>query len=99
MICCGVDGHGPNKPCVFPFIYKKISYSQCIANDNDKLWCSTEVDAHGKYNGKWGNCDSNCGTGTLINLVVSHCLDLDLNGKRPGVTSDGNFSSYLIVRS
>ena len=29
----------------------------------------------------------------------THCLDLDLNGKRPGVTSDGNISSYLIGRS
>ena len=29
----------------------------------------------------------------------THCLDLDLNGKRSGVTSDGNFSSYLIGRS
>ena len=28
-----------------------------------------------------------------------HCLNLDLNGKRPGITSDGNFSSYLIGRS
>ena len=27
---------------------------------------------------------------------TSHCLYLDLNGKRPGITSDGNFSSYLI---
>ena len=26
----------------------------------------------------------------------THCLDLDLNGKRPGLTSDGSFSSYLI---
>jgi hypothetical protein len=32
-------------------------------------------------------------------IATSHCLDLDLNGKRPGVTSDGNFSSYLIGRS
>ena len=29
----------------------------------------------------------------------AHCLDLDLNGKGPGVPSDGNFSSYLIGRS
>ena len=29
----------------------------------------------------------------------SHCLDLDLNGKRPGVASGGNFISYLIRRS
>ena len=27
---------------------------------------------------------------------MSHCLDLDLNGKRPGIHSDDNFSSYLI---
>ena len=32
-------------------------------------------------------------------ISSSHCLDLDLNGKRSGVTSDGNFSSYLIGRS
>ena len=29
----------------------------------------------------------------------THCLDMDLNGKRLGLTSDGNFSSYLIGRS
>ena len=29
----------------------------------------------------------------------SHCLDLDLNGKRPGITFDCNFSSYVIGRS
>ena len=32
-------------------------------------------------------------------MSISHCLDLDLNGKRPGVTSDSNFTSCLIVRS
>ena len=32
-------------------------------------------------------------------MTFSHCLYLDLNGKRPGMTSDGNFSSYLIGRS
>ena len=38
-------------------------------------------------------------TKTLGKLPVlkTHCLDLDLNGKRPGVTSDGNFASYLIL--
>ena len=29
----------------------------------------------------------------------THCLDLNLNGKRPGIASDGNFSLYLIGRS
>ena len=31
------------------------------------------------------------------NLVIH--MDLDLNGKRPGIASDGNFSSYLIGRT
>ena len=31
--------------------------------------------------------------------IPTHYLYLDLNGKRPGMTSDGNFSSYLIGRS
>ena len=35
----------------------------------------------------------------LPNGTTSHCMDLDRNDKRPGVTSDGNFSSYLIGRS
>ena len=29
----------------------------------------------------------------------THCLDLGINGKIPGITSDGSFSSYLIGRS
>ena len=38
-------------------------------------------------------------TKTLGKLPVlkTHCLDLDLNGKRPFVTSDSNFASYLIL--
>ena len=35
----------------------------------------------------------------LAKRTSVRCLDLDLNGKIPGVTSDGNFSSYLIGRS
>ena len=34
-----------------------------------------------------------------IKVDKSHCLDLDLNDIRPGIASDGNFSSYLIGRS
>ena len=31
--------------------------------------------------------------------TISHCSYLDLNDIRPGIASDGNFSSYLIGRS
>ena len=34
--------------------------------------------------------------GFKIFIEQTHCLDLDLNDKRLGVNSDGNFSSYLI---
>ena len=34
--------------------------------------------------------------GVKIFIEQTHCLDLDLNDKRLGVNSDGNFSSYLI---
>ena len=38
--------------------------------------------------------------GTRSSRRSSHCLDLDLNGKRPGITSDGSLvHMYLIGRS
>ena len=42
-----------------------------------------------------------CASFSYVNIsyVLAHCLDLDLNGKRTGIASDGNFSSYLIRRS
>ena len=33
-------------------------------------------------------------TGFVLLACVPHCLDLDLNVKRPGISSDGNFTSY-----
>ena len=70
--CKTIYGPFPNKPCVFPFIYKDISYSQCTTKDHNVLWCPTEVDAYGKYiSGKYGECNSNCGTGTLMYRKVA----------------------------
>ena len=62
---CGTkNGPVAKKPCVFPFNYNDISYTKCTRDHHDQPWCSTEVDAYGKHvKGKWGNCDSNCGTG------------------------------------
>ena len=31
----------------------------------------------------------------ILIINKAHCLDLDLNGKRPGVTFDGNFKFIL----
>ena len=62
---CGTkNGQVAKRPCVFPFNYNDISYNKCTRDHHDQPWCSTEVDAYGKHvKGKWGNCDSNCGTG------------------------------------
>ena len=62
--CATKNGPVAKKPCVFPFNYNDISYTKCTRDHHDQPWCSTEVDAYGKHvKGKWGNCDSNCGTG------------------------------------
>ena len=42
---------------------------------------------------------SDAKTKRTFDIALSHCLDLDLNGERPGIASDGNFNSYLIGRS
>ena len=64
FIIQGCGGPDANKPCIFPFEYSGKTYSKCTAKEHDQPWCSTEVDGYGKHvKGKWGNCDSNCGTG------------------------------------
>ncbi len=48
------DGHA----CVFPFIYKTVSYSNCTTVQNNGIaWCATETDANNNYiTDKWGKC-------------------------------------------
>ena len=57
----------PNSPCIFPFIYNNVTYTQCTWDSahktNNKPWCSGEVDAKGNHltgERKWGNCAANC---------------------------------------
>ena len=52
-----------NNPCVFPFIYKDITYKGCtdVDSSNGKLWCATEVDSSGEVvDNKWEDCQENC---------------------------------------
>ena len=62
--CVTKGGPDPNKPCVFPFNDRGISYNKCTSGTSGgKPWCPTEVDKNGYYlTGKWGECGSNCGT-------------------------------------
>ena len=60
-------------PCHFPFVYKNITYNDCIKVDHKAYWCFTKINdttgllrgttAKRKYLGKWGNCDSSCPKG------------------------------------
>ena len=56
-------GNGGNANCVFPFIYKGVSYDYCVTLDKNIPWCATtdnyDIDGH------WGRC--------LITLSASKC--------------------------
>ncbi|KAL9982556.1 hypothetical protein ACROYT_G004615 [Oculina patagonica] len=38
--------------CVFPFVYRGVSYDRCTWINNNKLWCSLDA----VYAGQWANC-------------------------------------------
>ena len=57
------------KNCVFPFMYKGKSYTQCTKDysENEKFWCANEVEPFTRniVNEQWGDCDDRCpGTGS-----------------------------------
>ena len=44
-------------PCVFPFIYREVTYNSCTDTDSDtgQPWCAIEVDSDGwVVDHKWG---------------------------------------------
>ena len=52
-----------NNDCVFPFIYKGVSYNSCTKaeSSNGAPWCATKVDSNGEaVNGAWEDCDEGC---------------------------------------
>ena len=50
-----------NEECVFPFIYSEIEFNECTDFQNGGvLWCATQVDGDGYYNGNYGTCSENC---------------------------------------
>ena len=66
-ICVTVAGASKGKPCIFPFKFNGVTYSECTWNQahltEHKAWCSTLVDASGTHvggQGKWGNCGPGC---------------------------------------
>jgi hypothetical protein len=55
--------------CVFPFVYKSISYTTCTGVDtlNGGLWCSTMA----KYEGGWKQCTDPCKNKWPAKAIIS----------------------------
>ena len=83
--------HNKHSDFVRAFLFSQ--FWSCMRNDLIFSFCesSTSLTSSIVSYQKWLHC--------LRWTWWSHCLDLDLNGKRPGITSDGNFSSYLIGKN
>ena len=67
VACSTTSGEDPNKPCVFPFIFKGITYNWCTKDGNEsgdtEAWCATKVDGSGEYERgttNWGFCEPKC---------------------------------------
>ena len=63
--CQTKSGPSPNKPCIFPFMWRGETYNECPIDpdDSNQRWCSTKVDLNGKHitgEGHWGHCNSKC---------------------------------------
>lgn len=44
------------QPCIFPFIYKGVEYSECVPGRSNTSWCATEVDDDGVSYRAYGYC-------------------------------------------
>lgn len=42
------------EPCVFPFIFKGKSYSECLVEGRARLWCATTANYDRDH--EWGFC-------------------------------------------
>ena len=62
--CKTISGPAANENCVFPFIFRHKTYTDCTLDgagndDSDRVWCSVEVDPDTRKHikGRWGYCD------------------------------------------
>ena len=48
------DGNSNGACCVFPFVYKSKSHTQCVEGSGSRTWCSTT--SNFAEDDKWGYC-------------------------------------------
>ena len=67
--CNTNGGDHPDVPCVFPFNYNGITYTECTDVDNDGVaWCATSTLYGNTIWGYSGNCEDSC-PGVLGNSI------------------------------
>ena len=80
------------RPCIFPFIYRDKTFSQCTSLDSDtgQPWCATEVDQDGwVVDHAWGDCDQGCPGGLnpcderFFSIQDGKCIDVSVPGAIP----------------
>jgi len=59
---CGWQGSeafvaGLGSPCIFPFVYKNVTYNSCTSEDHHRPWCATSAN-FAPHTGRWGNCEA-----------------------------------------
>ena len=62
MFCSVYTADGT--PCVFPFIYKNVTYHECTTKETKAPWCSTTANYDRDL--KWGYCRP----GMLVDLIT-----------------------------
>ena len=72
--CETESGPEPGRPCVFPFMYKGVTYNECTSVEWDQPWCAVVVDNNQIHiKGKWGNCKKTCNTGREVCPSKTYC--------------------------
>jgi len=62
--CQTISGNYPNMSCIFPFVYRGVTYNECTWADSNirhnQAWCATQVAGNQYISTHWGNCGTSC---------------------------------------
>jgi len=61
--CLTIAGPGKGRPCIFPFKFQELEYSECTTYqaDDKRPWCATKVNENGEHiSNTYGICGEDC---------------------------------------